>query len=397
MSQISIFDGGERLRFAKPIRLIELFAGIGSQAKAFERLGIPFEHYRICEFDKYAVTSYNAVHGTDFATSDITALKGADLGIVDIDKYDYVMTYSFPCQDLSICGEGKGMAEGSGTRSALLWEVKRLLFELDELPQILVMENVPQVIGAANRKHFAEWVAFLDSLGYTSKWQVMNSKEYGVPQNRDRCFMVSWLGDYYYDFPEKIPLTKLLRDMLQPEDEVDEKYYLSEKGVKFILEPKRLGKYTQLINEETDYVPCALTAKGNSNWTVNFVQCEPQLVGGFGEKKSNGGTQWDDFVVYDLYNKNQIDSDVLGTITSGCARQGSGTFVVKDGKSPFRKLTQLECWRLMDFDDADFYRAREALNNAFYNGADRSGSQLYKQAGNSIVVACLEAIFRQMI
>lgn len=336
----------------KPIRLIELFAGIGAQARAFERLGVEFEHYRICEFDEYAVTSYNAVHGTDFATSDITTLKGADLGIVDTDKYDYVMTYSFPCQDLSICGKGEGMAEGSGTRSALLWEVKRLLEELDELPKVLVMENVPQVIGTANRKYFAEWVAFLDSLGYTSKWQIMNSKEYGVPQNRDRCFMVSWLGDYYYDFPEKIPLTKVLRDVLQPEDEVDEKYYLSDAMLQYFVsnseKQKSKGNGFKFEPADVDGVAKCITIKAGSRMDDNYIQCE--CVGSLG-----------------------------------------------GDKSPFRKLTQLECWRLMDFDDADFFRAREALNAKHYNGADRSGSQLYKQAGNSIVVACLEAIFRQMI
>lgn len=127
--QMSLFDGSQPFKIDKPIRLIELFAGIGSQAKALKNLGADFEHYRICEFDKYAVQSYNAVHGTDFKTSDITKITADDLGIVDTDKYCYVMTYSFPCQDLSNAGLGKGMAKGSGTRSGLLWEVERLLDE----------------------------------------------------------------------------------------------------------------------------------------------------------------------------------------------------------------------------------------------------------------------------
>ena len=94
--QMSFFDGSQQFKIDKPIRLVELFAGIGSQAKALKNLGADFEHYRICEFDKYAVASYNAVHGTDFATSDITELKGGDLGIIETDKYCYVLTYSFP-------------------------------------------------------------------------------------------------------------------------------------------------------------------------------------------------------------------------------------------------------------------------------------------------------------
>jgi DNA (cytosine-5)-methyltransferase 1 len=113
----------------KPIRLIELFAGIGAQAKALEMFGVKFEHHRICEFDKYAVASYNAIHGTHFQPTDIRDLRWRDLGVTDTDKYCYILTYSFPCQDLSVAGKQRGMIKGSGTRSGLLWEVERLLTE----------------------------------------------------------------------------------------------------------------------------------------------------------------------------------------------------------------------------------------------------------------------------
>lgn len=231
--QISLFDGSQKFKIEKPIRLIELFAGIGSQAKALKNLGVEFEHYRICEFDKYAVASYNAVHGTNFETSDITKITAQDLGIVDTDKYCYIMTYSFPCQDLSNAGLGKGMAKGSGTRSGLLWEVERLLDECSELPNVLLMENVPQVIGQNNIQHFAKWQEKLEKLGYKNKWQVLNAKDFEIPQNRERCFMVSILGDYYYDFPKTIPLKLRLKDML--EDNVDEKYYLSDRAINGML------------------------------------------------------------------------------------------------------------------------------------------------------------------
>lgn len=470
MSQISFFDGNQPLKITKPIRLIELFGGIGSQAKALKRLNANFEHYRLCEFDPYALTSYNAIHGTNFKASDIRDLSGSDLGIVDTAKYDYILTYSFPCQDLSICGNQKGMEQGSDTRSALLWEVKRLLEESEELPQILVMENVPQVASGENQKHFFEWINTLEGLGYSSKYAIMNARDYNVPQNRERCFMISWLGDYYYEFPSPKPLKIVLRNLLQPEEEIDDKYYLSEKGVQYVM--RRAGKYTQLLDEESQIAQSAITAVGNANWTGNFIKCEcvamlggekyeklhdisrrvyspeglsptihtsgggqqepkimtsPILVGGYGEKKSNGGTQWyqqdriysvdtvamahcasipsgsynyyvgDDLQVYDMYNGNQIDSDVVGTITSACSHQGSGTFCVKTAKSPIRKLTQKECWRLMDFSDEDYEKARVALNEKFYKGNDRSGSQLYKQAGNSIVVNCLAEIFKEML
>lgn len=143
------------------------------------------------------------------------------------------MTYSFPCQDLSLAGKQRGMTKGSNTRSGLLWEVERLLTELDELPQLLLMENVPQVHSEKNVKDFSEWISFLDGLGYTSKYQDLNSKDYGVPQNRERCFMLSWLGDYYYHFPEPIPLEKRLKDVL--EESVDEKYYLSDETVRRLI------------------------------------------------------------------------------------------------------------------------------------------------------------------
>lgn len=233
MRQISFFDGSQKFTFDKPIRLIELFAGIGAQAKALENLGIEFEHYRICEFDKYAVCSYNAIHGTDFEPSDITKIHATDLGIVETDKYCYVMTYSFPCTDLSKAGKQKGMSRESGTRSGLLWEVERLLDECEELPQVLLMENVPDVVGTANISDFAEWLRKVESLGYYNKHEILNAKEYGIPQNRERCFMVSLLGDYYYEFPQPKPLELRLKDML--EDNVDESFYINDAQIEKIL------------------------------------------------------------------------------------------------------------------------------------------------------------------
>ena len=232
--QLDIFSSIKQpYKIAKPIRLIELFAGVGSQAMALKRLGANFEHYRVVEFEKYAIKSYNAIHGTDFEPMDITKIIGSDLGISDTDKYCYIMTYSFPCQDLSVAGKQKGMTKGSGTRSGLLWEVERLLNEVENLPQILLMENVPQVHGKKNMEDFQRWIDFLESKGYSNYWQDLNAKNYGVAQNRNRCFMVSILGDYSFKFPEPIELKKVMKDYL--EDEVDEKYYINnEKAQKLI-------------------------------------------------------------------------------------------------------------------------------------------------------------------
>ena len=232
--QINLFAlGKKKFKIEKPIRLIELFAGIGSQAMALRDLGTDFEHYKVVEFDKYAIKSYNAIHGTDFEPMDITKIIGSDLGITDTDKYCYIMTYSFPCQDLSVAGKQKGMKKGSGTRSGLLWEVERLLNEVENLPQVLLMENVPQVHSKANMPDFQKWIDFLESKGYSNYWQDLNAKNYGVAQNRNRCFMVSILGDYTYNFPNPIPLEKTMKDYL--EDEVDDKYYINnEKAQKLI-------------------------------------------------------------------------------------------------------------------------------------------------------------------
>jgi DNA-cytosine methyltransferase len=179
------------------------------------------------------MNSYNAIHGTNFEPSDIRDIKGLDLGIVDVQHFTYLLTYSFPCQDLSVAGKGAGMTKGSGTRSGLLWEVERLLNEVENLPQVLLMENVPQVHGTKNMADFQKWISFLESKGYSNYWQDLNAKNYGVAQNRNRCFMVSILGDYKYEFPKPIELTKRMKDYL--EDEVDEKYYINnEKADKLI-------------------------------------------------------------------------------------------------------------------------------------------------------------------
>lgn len=134
---------------------------------ALRDIGADFEHWKVVEIDKYACESYNFIHNTNFMPSDITELHAKDLDIKDKLNYTYLMTYSFPCTDLSVSGNMLGMAEGSGTRSALLWEVKRLLDECEELPQVLVMENVTQVHSKTNgnMEHFQKWIDYLTSKG----------------------------------------------------------------------------------------------------------------------------------------------------------------------------------------------------------------------------------------
>ena len=249
--QMNIFDfidKKEEYKIRKPIRLIELFGGIGAQAMALRDIGANFEHYRVVEFDKYKIAAYNAIHGTDFETMDITQISGEDLGIVEKEKYCYLLTYSFPCQDLSLAGQQKGMEKGTNTRSSLLWEVERLLNECTELPQVLLMENVPQVHSYKNMGHFQRWIEFLESKGYSNFWQDLNAKDYGVAQSRNRCFMVSILGNYDYKFPQPIPLDKTMKDYL--ETEVDEKYYLTNDKAQMLID--KLIKGGKILNERTN-------------------------------------------------------------------------------------------------------------------------------------------------
>ncbi|MBR5795598.1 MAG: DNA (cytosine-5-)-methyltransferase [Erysipelotrichaceae bacterium] len=279
IEQLNLFNYSDykvAYKITKPIRLIELFAGIGSQAKALKNLGANFEHYRVIEWDKYAIASYNAVHGTNFETSDITKIRASDLGIVDTHKYEYIMTYSFPCQDLSLAGKGKGMEKGSGTRSGLLWEVERLLLECDELPQILLMENVTQVHGKKNIDDFKSWINALEKLGYSCFWEDLNAKNYGIPQNRNRTFMVSIKGDYTYEFPKPFELKSRLKDVL--EDQVDEKYFLSDRMINFFYKneqvQKEKGNGFRFGVSDGNVIAKAITTRAGSRMDDNYIKVE---------------------------------------------------------------------------------------------------------------------------
>ena len=332
---------------SKPIRLIELFAGIGSQAKALSNLGLTYEHWRVCEFDEHAVRSYNAVHGTNFAPSDITKTSAADLGITDTSMFTYLLTYSFPCQDLSPSGKGSGMGRGSGTRSGLLWEVERLLNECGELPQVLLMENVPQVHGQKNIAHFDEWIAFLESKGYSNYWKDLNAKDFSIPQNRVRCYMVSILGDHKYDFPVPKTLTKTLGDLL--DKDVGTRYYLTDERC------HRIAKWNSQQNPlervlGVESICPTLTARGAGEYHAGMVLFSPALK-----------------------NTTNLRGEVLQR--EEC-----------DNDTAMRVLTPNECWRLMGFSDSDYAMAAKVCNEG----------QLYKQAGNSIVVDVLMAIFGEL-
>lgn len=264
MKQLGLFEEEiPEVKINKKIRLIELFAGFGSQAMAFERIAETFgmkdlfEAHFVCEFDKYANSLYNAAHDSNFPISDVTKINAKDLNIINTDIYSYLLFYSFPCTDLSVAGKQAGMSRESGTRSSLLWEVERLLKECKELsdkdktfglPQVLIMENVPQVIAEKNMPDFKTWIDFLNQLGYSSFYKILNSKDFGIPQNRERCFMVSILGKYDFEFPEEIPLHYVMADVL--DEEVEEKFFIkNEKAEKLIQQLIVEKKIPEIENE----------------------------------------------------------------------------------------------------------------------------------------------------
>lgn len=306
MDQTNIFEYlYPKYQVTKPIRLIELFSGYGSQALALKYLGVPFEHWKTCEWNYKSFQAYKQLHmgedNTDYSEGkskeelidylfekgissnwnepmkkeqikrlgevklreiynniqathnlvNISEVNGRDLQTNDT-SYTYIMTYSFPCQDLSLSGLRKGMDREGNTRSGLLWEVERILYELKEngnLPNILLMENVPQVHGSDNTENFKDWQLSLERLGYTSYWQDLIATDYGIPQIRNRCFMISIYGGYYYNFPLAISLMKRLKDLL--EDDVGDDYYLSQEMIDGMRKTK-FNSYSYNNNNMTD-------------------------------------------------------------------------------------------------------------------------------------------------
>lgn len=210
-----------------PLRLIELFAGIGSQTQALTNIGIAHKVVAISEIDKYAIQSYEAMHGKANNLGDIRKIEE----LPDADLW----TYSFPCQDISVAGKGAGIKEG--TRSGLLFEVERLLRVASEkgtLPKYLLLENVKNLVSKKFKADFDKWLDFLAELGYTNYWKVLNAKDYGIPQNRERVFCVSIMGEHKpFVFPKPKELNMRLRDMI--DETVDERFYLKESTIRSIL------------------------------------------------------------------------------------------------------------------------------------------------------------------
>lgn len=432
---LSIFDMlYSKYKITNPVRLIELFAGYGSQALALKYLGVNFEHWKICEWAVKSIQAYKDIHFTDIMCVrqpmlkeelvdylynkgisqnyndsmtkqqilrlnekslntiydniqithnlvNIQQVKGEDLEIVDTDKYDYILTYSFPCQDLSLAGKGKGMSDTS-TRSGMLWEVERILtecHELGSLPQILLMENVPQVHGADNLKDFNKWQLRLEELGYKNYFQDLIATDYGMPQTRNRCFMISILGDYSYKFPKPIPLKLKLKDML--EDDVDEKYCLSDKMIDFFThneeKQKENGNGFRFNVSDGNIIAKTITTRAGSRMDDNFIKVKNNTKKGYLEATEGDGI---DISRRMEHHRGTVQKGKIQTLTTQCDRG-----VVNNMR--IRKLTPKECFRLMGVKDDDFEKVRK----------NQSDSSLYHLAGDSIVVNVLMAIFKELL
>lgn len=384
------------------MRILELFAGYGSQALALKNLGIEFTS-DISEIDKYAIQAYEQLHGKTHNWGDVTKIDETKLPYYDL------ITYSFPCQDISLAGLQRGCDNASGTRSSLLWECERIIRAVK--PKYLLMENVKNLVGDKHKHNFIRWLHVLEMMGYQNYYKVLNAKDYGVPQNRERVFVVSILGCQQYLFPNPIKLEKRLKDIL--ERDVDEKYYLSQKLIdgfldkqargdtfaarginirekdgyastltarmwkmgitdNYIEEPLALDEQNECVR--TDGTVGTLTTDGSSPKHNNRV-IEPQVMQ-IGNIVDTGN--WDNPERGRIYSDEGV-SPALSTMQGG----GLEPKILKNYR--IRKLTPRECWRLMGVKDEQFDKLH-----------DLSNTQLYKLAGNSIVVDVLMGIFKNL-
>lgn len=406
------------------LRVIESFSGIGSQVKALKNAGIEHEIVATIDWDINAIIAYDIIHHgkpelKEYSLMDkselidmlrrytlssdgkspmtIEALKRMSkielehllaainrsnnlVSITDVRGEDLprnidMFTYSFPCQDLSIAGawhgNNSGISRGANNRSGMLWEVERILFEIKdknlELPKFLLMENVSNILSATHKKNFEEWKKILEDMGYINFVYSLNSQDFGIPQRRQRVYMLSvkcndekminevknyienhHLHDAFYR--EKLNIKcKSIKDILRVDYNSDEKYREEANKSQPNDTPSR-----KKIYEENDKI-------------------------------------------YDGYN-NYID--IISTITTKQDRNPNSGVIEYDsgrvGKSTFRYLTPRECFMFMGFDEEDF---QTLMDNDFYITKNKkffSYNKLYKLAGNSIVVNVLEYIFMQV-
>ena len=287
-----------------------------------------------------------------------------------------------PCQDFSVAGRGKGGDEGSGTRSSLLYETIRIVEKTQ--PKIVIWENVRNLLSKKHRHNWQAYVDRMESLGYKSTAKIMNAKDYGVPQNRERVFTVSIKEENdlvdSFEWPEPKELKVKLKDLL--EKNPDKKFYVSEALMNYFIgvnqKPSkypRKERFLANINRKNQNIANSVTTNAGNRPTDNFVRIKTANSRGYDLAFDGDGVD----IAYpsSKTRRGRVGHGVSKTI------QTEDIQAVLDGLK-LRKLTPLECWRLMGFSDDDFKKAKKVNSN----------TQLYKQAGNSIVVNCLMEIIK---
>ena len=392
------------------IKYISLFSGIGAPEKALEKLNIPYELLGFSEIDKFAIKSYCKVHNVDESLNlgDITKIDINTLP-TDID----LITHGSPCQDFSVAGKGLGGDKGSNTRSSLMWNTVDIVKHCK--PKYILWENVKNLLSKKHRHNFDAYIETMSNLGYNNYYEVLNAKDYGVPQNRERVFTISIrkdIDDGSFKFPKPITLKLRLKDLL--EKEVDRKFYLSDAQIESMQTSNYVQNQRRLQKKDWCDTLCARDWKspkcvqvGNlkgGKWdkinescrrvysenglspTIHTCQggnTEPKVMVKEATKKGYAEAYDGDSINLEQPNsktrRGRVGKQVAQTLTTAPQQA-----VVND--LSIRKLTPKECWRLMGFEDEDFNKAAEINSN----------TQLYKQAGNSIVVNVLVEIFKQL-
>ncbi len=419
------------------IKIFEAFAGYGSQSMALELLkqdiGFDYEVVGISEIDKNAIKGYYAVRDTDLDTPNTQAYRGykpkTELlnryhNFGDISKIDWqkvpdfnLFTYSFPCTDISHAGAQKGFSEKSGTRSSLLWEcIKAIRIKR---PKYLLLENVKALISAKFAPDFKRWLSLLEQLGYSNFTQVLNAKNYGIPQNRERVFVVSILDGGVFYFPKPVKLKTRLRDFLEPQ--VDKSFYLAENRIKALINRAliKIDKGSGLIpnfQTENGISGTITTYSGNRDTDTYITDDEHKIkinqlfnlykrpdkkfsnvqtgrvygTDGLSPCLTTNGGGDREIKIYEPriqpivpHNKPSKAKLICPTITTSSFEENN--FVINFGN--IRKLTPRECYRLMGVPE---YCINRLLNS------DIAKTKHYTLAGNSIVIPCLYHIFKSL-
>lgn len=308
------------------IKCFFAFSGYDSQAIALQNCNIDYECVGWSEIDKFAIKAHNALFPEDKNKNygDITKINWES--VPDFDFF----TYSFPCSDISRIGSQKGLKKDSKNKSSLLWECQKAISI--KKPRVLMMENVKDLVSEKFMPDFLEWDLWLRKQGYTNYSKVINSTDFDIPQSRQRVFMISILGDSWFCFPQEKRLTKTVFDFL--EENIDEKYYLSDTLIKYVLNEDNSSK----------------SFKGDLERDLDRKIC---------------------YTITRSYYKNQ-----KMTVSSYYRTNGR-----------IRKLTPRECFRLMGVDESRI---------DIIQSTGLSNTQQYKLVGNSIVVNVLEAIFTNL-